>query len=200
LPVCDSAAVPGSRPRFAVLAAVVFVLAGCGSSGKTIQNDDLSKLVLHRNDLPHGFAVFVSGPQVSADQSAARSDPKRFGRAGGWIARYNRGGSPKTKGPLVVASRVDVFKSAGGAKRDFGLYTTQLRQPGAKPVDVGKLGDQAVGVVVAQTGGAGIRSYAIAWREANATAELELNGFRLRLPEALALARKQETRLRNAAG
>jgi hypothetical protein len=50
-----------------------------------------------------------------------------------------------------------------------------------------------------RNGPASVRSYAIAWREDNATAELEANGFRLTSPEVLALARKQQARLRDAA-
>src|SRR5213078_720221 len=184
----------------AVALAATSLLAGCGSSGSTIPKAKLSKLVLQTSDLPKGFSAFYVGHQLSADQTGARSDPKRFGRIDGWIGRYHRGGSPKTKGPLVVASRVDLFKDAGGAKRDFELYPAQLEQAGAKEIDVGKLGDQAVGVLVIGTGVVTVRNYAIAWRERNATAELELNGFKLRLPEALALARKQEARLRDAAG
>jgi len=177
----------------------VLVLTGCGSSAKTIPSNKLSQLVLQRADLPPGFAGFYVGPQLSADQTGARSDPKRFGRTGGWIGRYHRGGSPRTKGPLVVASRVDLFKDAGGAKRDFELYPQQLDQAGAKEIDVRKLGDQAVGVLIVGTGAVTVRNYAIAWRERNATAELELNGFKLTLREALALARKQAARLRDAA-
>jgi hypothetical protein len=184
----------------AVVLAAVLALSGCGSSAKTIPSKKLSQLVLQRADLPPGFAALYVGPQLSADQTGARSDPKRFGRTGGWIGRYHRGGSPKTKGPLVVASRVDLFKDAGGAKRDFELYPAQLEQAGAKQIAVGKLGDQAVGVLVVGTGVVTVRNYAIAWRERNATAQLELNGFKLTLPEALALAREQEARLRDAAG
>jgi hypothetical protein len=190
----------GSRLRVLALAAGVVALAGCGSSAKTIPTKKLSKLVLQSADLPPGFAAFYLGPQLSVDQTGARSDPKRFGRTGGWIGRYHRGGSPTTKGPLVVASRVDLFKDAGGAKRDFELYPPQLKQADAKEIDVGKLGDQAFGVQMIGTGAVTVRSYAIAWRERNATAELELNGFKLTVPEVLALARKQEARLRNAAG
>jgi hypothetical protein len=191
-----AAAANGRAACSVMLAAAVFVLTGCGSSAKTIPSKDLSKLVLQRADLPPGFTVFYLGRQLSADQTGARSDPKRFGRTGGWIGRYHRGGSPRTKGPLVVASRVDLFKDAGGAKRDFELYPRQLEQGGAKEIDVGKLGDEAVGVLLVGTGAVTVRNYAIAWRERNATAELELNGFKLTLPEALALARKQEARLR----
>jgi len=45
-------------------------------------------------------------------------------------------------------------------------------------------------VLVVGTGVRDRSNYAIAWRERNATAELELNGFKLTLPEALALARQ----------
>jgi len=187
------------RPGPAVAVAATLLLAGCGSSGSTIPKAKLSKLVLHTSDLPKGFSAFYFGHELSADQTGARGDPKRFGRIDGWIGRYNRGGSPKTPGPLVVASRVDLFKDAGGAKKDFALYPGQLEQPGAKRIDVGKLGDEATGVVMIRTGAATVRSYAIAWREDNATAELEANGFRLTTPEVLALTRKQQARLRDAA-
>src|SRR5436190_19930597 len=183
----------------AVALAATALLAGCGSSGPTIPKAKLSKLVLQTSDLPKGFSAFYFGRQLSAGQTGARSDPKRFGRIDGWIGRYNRGGSPKTPGPLVVASRVDLFKDAGGAKKDFALYPGQLGQPGAKKVAVGKLGDESSGVMMIRTGPATVRSYAIAWREANATAELEANGFKLTLPGVLALARKQDARLRTAA-
>ena len=183
----------------AVALAATFLLAGCGSSGSTIPKAKLSKLVLQTSDLPKGFSAFYLGRELSADQTGARSDPKRFGRIDGWIGRYNRGGSPKTPGPLVVASRVDLFKDAGGAKKDFALYPGQLGQPGAKKVAVGKLGDESSGVVMIRTGPATVRSYAIAWRQDNATAELDANGFRLTTPEVLALARKQQVRLRDAA-
>ena len=86
-----------------------------------------------------------------------------------------------------------------GAKKDFALYPGQLEQPGAKKIAVGKLGDEASGVVMIRTGPATVRSYAIAWRQDNATAELEANGFKLTLPGVLALARKQDARLRTAA-
>lgn len=189
--------------RIAVLACAAMTLAGCGSSGATIPKAKLSKLVLQQSDLPKGFATFTFGAQVSADQTGARSDPQRFGRTGGWIGRYHRGGSPRTSGPLVVSSRVDLFKDAGGAKRDLQLYRDQLqRLGGSKPIDAGRLGDEALGVTTLQRGALSVRNYAIAWRESNATAELELNGFegKLTLTEALALARKQEARLREAAG
>jgi hypothetical protein len=198
------ARVRGSLLRTAaVLLGVAFFSTGCGSSsGPTIPKSALSKLVLQAGDLPKAFSIFYFGHQLSADQTGARSDPERFGRSGGWIGRYHRGGTSKTKGPLVISSRVDLFKDTKGAKSDLELYRLQLaRLGGSKPVDVGKLGDQAIGVTTLQEGAVSVRSYAIAWRERNATGELELNGFegKLTLAEALALARKQDSRLRDAA-
>jgi hypothetical protein len=167
-----------TAPRLKVLAVLccAVLLAGCGSSGSKIPSSKLSKLVL---------------------QSGARSDPKGFGRTGGWIGRYHRSGSTQTEGPFVVSSR------AAGAKQDLELYRAQLAGlGGAKNIDVGKLADQAVGITTLQKGSPAVRSYAIAWRQANATAELGLNGFagKSTLTNALGLARRQETRLRDSAG
>jgi hypothetical protein len=193
-----------ARPyvQLAAAAAVLFALAGCGSSsGPTIPKAKISKLVLQKADLSKQFAPFDVGPQVRADQAPVRSNASRFGREGGWIARYHRGGTPKTNGPLVIASRVDLFKDVGGAKQDFALYRSQLQGlAGAKELDVGHLGQAAVGVTTVQPGTIGVRTYAIAWRQANATAELELNGFdrRVTVHDAVALARRQAKRLRDA--
>lgn len=177
-------------------------LAACGSSSPKIPESKLSKLVLQQGDLPKGFGAFYVGRQLRGDQTARRSDPKRFGREGGWIARYHRGGSPSTAGPVVVASRADVFGDAGGAKRDFALYRDELQGGASEPVRVARLGDAAVAAATLQgAGGLSVRSYAIAWRRDNATAELEANGFarRFTLAQALALARKQDARLLAAA-
>jgi hypothetical protein len=201
--ICDSAVV--TAPRLKVLAVLgsAVALAGCGSSGSKIPSSKLPKLVLQQADLPRAFSAFYVGRQLSVDQSGARTDPTRFGRTGGWIGRYHRSGSTKTKGPFVVSSRADLFKDAGGAKQDLELYRAQLAGlAGAKDIDVAKLGEQAFGITTLQKGAVRVRSYAIAWRQANATAELELNGFagKLTLADALALARTQETRLRDWAG
>jgi hypothetical protein len=184
------------------LAVLGLTLAACGSRSPAIPESKLSKLVLQQSDLPAGFGPFYVGRQLRADQTATRNDPKRFGREGGWIARYRRGGSPRTAGPLVVASRADLFGDTGGAKRDFGLYQDELGRGAFKPVRVSGLGDAAVAATSLQgAGGLMVRSYSIAWRRDNATAELDANGFarRFTLASALALARKQDARLRAAA-
>lgn len=154
--------------------------------------------MLTQKQLPPGFAPFYVGKQLRADQTPRRSDPARSGREGGWIARFHRGGSPKTKGPLVLASRVDLFKGASGAKDDLALYEADFSNGPGKPVDVNGLGEAAVGTTTVRAGALAVRSYAIAWRRWNATAEIEANGFgnRLTLADVLALARKQDALLR----
>ena len=183
-----------------VAALAALLLAGCGSSGTAIPKSKLTKLVLQQGDLPK-FASFYLGPQVAADQPGTRSDPERNGRLGGWIGRWHRAGSPSTKGPLVVASRTDLFESSGGAKQELAADEQHLSHLAGKPVDPGKLGDAAIAFTFLQHGAVDVRNYSIVWRQDNAAAELDLNGFdgKVTLADALALARKQQARLLAAA-
>src|SRR5689334_17400820 len=90
----------------------VLALAACGGGAdKPVKPSQLPKLVLQPHDLSGPFTAFDVGRQVRLDQvPGPRGNPARFGREGGWKARYNRPGSPTTRGPLVVESRADVFK------------------------------------------------------------------------------------------
>jgi len=177
------------------------LLAGCGSSGTVIPKSKLPKLVLQQRDLPKAFTPFYLGPQVAADQPGTRADPRRNGRLGGWIGRYHRSGSPATSGPVVIASRTDLFEGSSGAKKELEADKEQLHRRSGKPVDPGTLGDAAVAFTFLQQGAVNIRSYSIVWRQDNAAAELDLNGFegKLTFADALALARMQQARLLAAA-
>jgi hypothetical protein len=191
--------------RRSVLAlGVVIALAGCGSSSHSISADDVSRLVLRQRDLGRPFASFYAGPPAKLDtKGTPRSDPGRFGRKGGWVARYHRPGSAATPGPLVVESRVDVFKSAGGATDDLAAYRDALGvgavQP-LQPVAVPKLGAEAIGLTFVQPGTKPLRFYRLAWRYRNATASITAEGFEgnLTVRDAVALARKQQRLLARA--
>jgi hypothetical protein len=182
--------------RLLVLALIsALLLVGCGGGGG-IPKERLSALVLRRQDVGTRFAVFYSGRQTQLDnQGTPRSDGSRFGREGGWIARFRRSGAGAA-GPLVIESRADLFSGSGGAGNDLDLYSRLIEGPGY-PLKVPKLGDGAVGSTFVQPGGKPLRFYVIAWRYRNATASVTVEGFdgHVRSRDAIRLARRQQARL-----
>jgi hypothetical protein len=189
--------------RLAAVAALVGVVAvGC-SSDRGAKARDLPQLVLQARDLPSAFVQFDGGKQVSADNTGdGRMDPQRFGRLGGWKARYRRTGGGQSDGPQIVESRADVFEDGGGAERDLDAYRSDLNEL-AGPSDAGALeaptlGDEAFALTRAQgSGRARIRLYTIVWRDANVSASLSATGFdgRFTAEQVLAFARAQARRI-----
>lgn len=183
----------------------VLAVAGCsGDSGGSdgIPPNALSRLVLQRDDLPSSFDQFDEGAQGTAETtSELRSDPARFGREGGWKARYRRAGSADTPGPLVIESRADLFADEDGAGEDLAAYREEVEQAvqptGGRLLAGLELGAEATGVTFREDR---VRFFRIAWRQENATALLFVNGFdgRLELAEVLELARKQQRRIEGA--
>ena len=193
--------VPGMRA--AAVAASVLLLAACGG-GNTVKAGSAGELVLEPKDLPAGFAQFDVGPTATLDtQGTLRSDPARWGREGGWKARY-RQADGTTDGPLVIDCRADVFKSASGAKTDLQAYAEDfgrtLRSGDGRRLALPKLGDAAVAVTTLRPGTPGVRTYMIAWRDRNVSASLSVNGFdrKLTLGSVLRLAQRQERRISGA--
>jgi hypothetical protein len=189
--------------RRGALLVLVLALAGCGSGKAPISKGSLPELVLHDRDVP-AFAEFANGPQTRADlHPGPRDDPARFGRLGGWIARYRRPGivsARHIKGPLVIESRADVFPSSGAAKKDLGAYEAEYE---AAPVDFHterisppRIGDDTV----AFRFGSGLDHFVlVAWRKANATASVLVEGPSVALPDAVRLAKLQQVRIAAAA-
>lgn len=181
-----------------VLLAIAVPVVGCsGGYEGGIDTSDLSKVVLQPADLPRVWVPFDVGPQIGADAPRGeRADPERFGRVGGWKARYRRPGSPATVGPLVIESRADLFDSADGARRDLEVLDEDLAEtlPGSRSLAAPMLGDDAVAATFVE---GKVRFYLVAWRQANVTTSLFLNGFdgRTTFAQTLALARKQERRI-----
>ena len=197
-------------PRFAVaVLALSAVLAGCGGGGGGYSSEDLPNLVLQPGDLTKGFERFQLGPQKRADQfPGAQTDLQRFGREGGWKARFRRrGAKPNSPGPVLIESRADVFDSVDGAKKEFDAYSQRfdqvLNDAGAlaEGLATPTIGDETTGITFRQPQAVSqIRYFAIAWREGNVTAAIIVNGFNGRVfpPEAFALARKQARRIEAA--
>lgn len=189
--------------RIAITLAALAV-AGCAGDSSGIPESALSTVVLQLADLPEPFEQFDEGRQGTAETTGAfRADPGRFGRVDGWKARYRRPGTASTPGPLVIESRADLFGGDEGATRDLDAYRKELEQAvqatGGRLLAPLELGSEAIGMTFREDR---VRFFRIAWRHANATALLFVNGFdeRLELADVLALARKQQRRLEDAVG
>jgi hypothetical protein len=191
---------------FLLAIAVALLAAGCmgGEDGGSVSASEGESLVLQQEDVGSEFTQFDSGEQRRADLSPPRDDPNRLDREGGWKARFSRTGSPETHGALVISSLADLFGSSDDAGEDFELYKASLGQfiaAGGREISVSSLGDEAYAVTFEQGVAPNvIRHYAIAWRDGAVTASVNANGYRLTWPQALALARAQEERIRSAAG
>jgi hypothetical protein len=194
------------RPvRQALLLLAILGLAGCSltgdNGGTSLEVAQLEKLVLQPEDLPRSFMRFDEGRQVAADlPEGARADPARFGRRDGWKARYRRAGKVQTPGPIVIESKADVFDSGEGAEDDFeaARAETDESEPEWQPIGEPGLGDESFAATLLQgPESSGVRFYQVVWREDNAVASLNVNGFArgLALEDALELARTQERRI-----
>jgi hypothetical protein len=193
----------------AVLLLAILGLAGCSltgdDGGTSIEVAELEKLVLQPNDLPRSFVRFDEGRQIAADlPEGARADPARFGRLDGWKARYRRAGIVETAGLLVIESKADVFDSGEGAEDDFDAARadTDESEPEWQPIGEPGLGDESFAATLLQgSETSGVRFYQVVWREDNAVASLNVNGFArgLALEDALELARAQEKRIETVA-
>jgi hypothetical protein len=193
--------------RLALCVLGLLSLAGCslGGDAASIEQSELDRLVLQPADLPSVFVRFDQGRQLSADApSGRRADPSRFGRIDGWKARFRRPGAGRTAGPHVIESRADLFESASGAEDDFEAAREELAADGLgwMPIDEPGLGDESFAATVVQAGGGDVRRYRVFWRDDNATATLEVDGFdgKLALADALELAEKQQRWIARAAG
>jgi hypothetical protein len=182
----------------ALTAAGLVSLAGCGGGSNDVSAKHLRELVLRQADVGAAFSPFYIGRQIRLDTAGtSRSDAVRFGRKGGWIARYHRPGSASTQGPLVIESRADLFGGSGGASSDLDAYRHDLEHvpaAGVRHFAVAGLGDEALGVTYVRPGSLPVRTYTIVWRDRNVSASVTAQGFdgKLRKAAALRLARAQE--------
>ncbi len=168
-----------------------------------ISSTRLPSLVLQPGDVPPAFVRFDEGEIGFTDlQPGPRGDERRFGREGGWKARYKRSGPAEASGPLVVVSFADVFDSSDGAKRDLAAYERDYTDRGWSSVEAEPLGDESVALTLVQgSGPTALRYHALAWRTGNVTASVQVSGFdrKVSLDDALELARAQQRRIERAA-
>jgi hypothetical protein len=187
--------------RLTLLAiALALVAAGCmGDDDEGYEADQLERMVLLAEDLQgEGWTRFDWGKQTRTDQpSGSRSDPARFGRVDGWKARYRRPGTRQTSGPLVVESRADVFENKDGARQDYETYGSELEGAGLMLEPQNDLGDAGIVATIVRDDA---RFYLVQWRDENAVASINVNGFdgKLTKEQAVELARKQQDRMNDA--
>lgn len=182
---------------------VLLGFTGCTDEKEpVIPEAAMSRVVLQEADL-EGFSQFDFRVQAAADAPAGRrSDPERFGRKGGWVARYKRADTRATDGPLVIESRVDLFTDSEGATEDLAAYEAEFellgRAPGGDLLSVKTIGEETLAATFTRGSGATtLRFFVIAWRHANVTAYLNVQGFAGNLTEdqVLDLARAQQARM-----
>ena len=180
---------------------VALVLAGCGtSSGKKLSDRELGTLVLQEADLP-ALKQYASEHQVRSElDPVLERDPTKFGRQGGWTARYQR---PTTsgRGPLTESSIATVFSDAHGARKYVAAVKGNQERTniaaGLKEVEVPALGDETVAVASAKAPSRSVRSVLITWRDGRFVGSVTALGFaqQMNVADVVALARKQEKRI-----
>ena len=171
--------------RAAVLLVVVLVGCDVGKNEKRIDGADLEELVLQQGDLAAGYRRTFVG------SLGRRPAPERV--------RYVSTTSAGAPGPDVVDSMVQAFDSSGTADGHLDAMRDAVRQRrGWQPIDEPGLGDESFAATAVERD---VRRYEIVWREHNASASLRVKGSEGSLPlaDVLALARKQERRISDAA-
>ena len=182
------------------LLAVVALLAGCslgGGESAAIEAGELERLVLQPEDVPRGFQQFDEGRKGISETAGGRPGGE------GWKARYRRQGTSETEGPLVISSTVDRFESDSDAEDELAEQRAALTEGALQWETAGEpdLGAEALAMAVEQGSGASRAAFfVVAWREANVTASVEVNGFagKVDVADAVELARKQAERIERA--
>ena len=176
--------------------AMLMIMAGCNGAA-AISRAEFPDLVLRPDDVAGSLRLFDHGPVTGNDIAPGpRSDAQRFGRTGGWKARYRRVGRDATSGVLVLESRAEVFEETSGAERELGAYKEELAaDEGSATLQVTDLGDEALGAMTSTAVTKGVvRYFTIVWRSVNVTASIVVSGFEheVAFEDAVRLARRQQ--------
>jgi hypothetical protein len=166
--------------------------------------DRLAPVVLQAEDLaaigkPSDWQLFDEGPMLRADMPGGlRSDPRRFGRLGGWKSRYRVADPAATRIAFVIESRVDLFADPSGATADLQAAAQDAPRIGASVGPAPRpVGEAALGLISEQTPAPSVGYYTIIWRRGSILASIVVSGFKgnVSLAQAGALAEAVDRRI-----
>lgn len=151
---------------------------------------DPSRLVLHRAELPAGFAVDRDDTGLRTNELETKDAPAlaaklvAWGRLTGYEAEFDRS-------PDSVSARIDVYRTAKGPERQLALSVAELRKSGITGLERTRLALGDGGWLYA-TPAPGRFAVAV-WRHGRVFAGVAALG--LTRARTLALARAQERRI-----
>ena len=189
-----------NRASQLVLALVAVVVAagfaGCALGDESVpsasvETDALEAIVLQQEDLPEPFVSFDAGPLQAADRPRGGT---------GWKARYRRSGSPSTRGPLVIESRVDRFENSDAAEDSLGRIARELRAGEWSDVASPRIGDESHAFRQREEAVTPVQYVMVVWRHANVVASVTASGFadKVTQDDVVELARAQQRRTQAA--
>lgn len=186
------------------LVACALVITACGAhTAEPLSDEQLQTLVLQSADLPRTLERFSSDHELRSEQSPIlEGDSGRFGRQNGWVARYRRSGNPRLRGPLTVASTIEMFGRSAGASKYLHAVEKRDREvaslTGLKELRVSAIGATSHGLESAHAPRGSIRYVIVTWREGRFVGIVSASGYAelMSARDVVALARSQEKRVK----
>jgi hypothetical protein len=185
--------------------ACALVITACGAHrAEPLSDEQLQTLVLQSADLPRTLERFSFDHELRSAQSPVLAgDSSRFGRQRGWVARYRRSGDPRVRGPLTVASTIEMFAGPGGASKYFDAVEKRDQEvastTGLKEVPVPTIGATSHALESARAPRGSIRYVIVTWREGRFVGSVSASGYAelMVVRDVVTLALSQEKRVKS---
>jgi hypothetical protein len=151
-------------------------------------------------------AVVLTNAVAASDGSVTVAQLKKWGRITGHEADYAFGAADaRTKGPIVVMAKVNLYRDAGGArtawKASVAYAKKQLPKLGAKPLAIKRIGAESWAFTY-ETAASGLEltAHLYTWRVGTKSGALMTAGLKGRMSQqdSEALVAKQLARMRGA--
>jgi len=188
------------------LVACALVITACGGhTAQPLSDGQLQGLVLQSADLPRTLERFSFEHELRSEQSPVLAgNSSRFGRQKGWVARYRRRGDPRLRGPLTVASTIEMFGRPAGASNYLDAVEMRDQEvastTGLKEVTVPAIGSTSHALESDRAPHGSIRYVIVTWREGRFVGSVSASGYAelMAVRDVVMLARSQEKRVKGA--